>query len=81
MESHVGRDFMDWASGIQNAIDYIENNITEELDYGEIAKCAAASPFPLQARWPQANSGLPGDQLLFLRRMQKAASCRHANIP
>ncbi len=48
MESHVGRDFMDWASGIQNAIDYIENNITEELDYGEIAKCAAASSYYFQ---------------------------------
>lgn len=39
---------MDWASGIQNAIDYIENNITEELDYEEIAKCAAASSYYFQ---------------------------------
>ena len=29
---------MDWITGIQNAIDYIETHITEELDYEQIAK-------------------------------------------
>lgn len=39
---------MDWATGIQNAIDYIEEHITEELDYNEIAKQAVCSPYYFQ---------------------------------
>lgn len=39
---------MNWASAIQNAIDYIENHLTEELDYEEIAKQSAASGFYFQ---------------------------------
>ena len=27
---------MNWIAGLQNAIDYIENNLTEELDYTEL---------------------------------------------
>ena len=34
----TGGMHMDWITGIQNAINYIENNITEELDYEAIAK-------------------------------------------
>ena len=39
---------MDWISGIQKAIDYIEENLTEELDYGEIAKRSFSSEFHFQ---------------------------------
>ena len=39
---------MDWITGIQNAINYIENNITENLDYNEIAKEATCSNFYFQ---------------------------------
>jgi AraC family transcriptional regulator len=39
---------MDWISGIQNAVRYIENNLTEELDYDEIAKRAFVSSFHFQ---------------------------------
>ena len=31
---------MDWISGIQKAVDYVEAHITEDLDYNEIAKQA-----------------------------------------
>ena len=34
---------MDWISGIQRALDYIEAHITEALDYGDIAGQAACS--------------------------------------
>ena len=37
---------MDWITGIQNAINYIENNITEELDYEVIVHSAL-----LNGRW------------------------------
>ena len=39
---------MDWITGIQNAIDYIEDHITEELDYAEIAKQSFSSPYHFQ---------------------------------
>ena len=39
---------MDWITGIQEAINYIEDNITEELDYGEIAKRSFSSPYHFQ---------------------------------
>lgn len=39
---------MSWIAGIQHAIDYIEENITQELDYGEIAKQAYSSSFHFQ---------------------------------
>lgn len=39
---------MDWITGMQKAIDYIEDNLTEDLDYGEIAKQAYSSSFHFQ---------------------------------
>ena len=39
---------MDWITGIQNAINYIETHITEELDYEEIACQSFSSPFHFQ---------------------------------
>ena len=36
---------MNWVKGIQDAIGYIEENITEELDYEDIAKRAHVSSF------------------------------------
>ena len=39
---------MDWISGIQKAVDYVEVHITEDLDYNEIAKQAYSSPFHFQ---------------------------------
>ena len=39
---------MNWAEGIQNAINYIESNITEELDNKSIASQACCSPYYFQ---------------------------------
>lgn len=39
---------MDWVTGIQKAIDYIENHITEKLDYEEIGENAFSSPYHFQ---------------------------------
>lgn len=39
---------MNWITGLQNAIDYIKNNLTEELDYTVIASKAFTSPFYFQ---------------------------------
>ena len=37
-----------WIEGIQNALRYIEDNLTQELEIREIAKCAYVSPFYFQ---------------------------------
>ena len=39
---------MDWITGIQNAINYIEDHITEELDYEQIAMASFSSSFHFQ---------------------------------
>lgn len=39
---------MDWVQGIQNAINYIEEHITEKMNYEEIAKSAYSSVFHFQ---------------------------------
>lgn len=39
---------MDWITGIQNAVNYIEDHITEELSYDAIAQEAACSGFYFQ---------------------------------
>ena len=39
---------MNWIQGIQRAIDYVEANITEEVDLEDVAKQAYSSPFHFQ---------------------------------
>ena len=39
---------MNWIQGIQNAINYVEANITEEIDFEEVAKQAYSSSFHFQ---------------------------------
>lgn len=39
---------MDWMTGIQNAINYVEDHIAEELDYEEVAKISCCSSFYFQ---------------------------------
>ena len=39
---------MDWIQRIENAIDYIEENITEKINYEEVAKRAYSSSFHFQ---------------------------------
>lgn len=39
---------MEWILGIQRALDYIEENLTEELDYEEIAKRSYSSSYHFQ---------------------------------
>lgn len=39
---------MDWITGIQHAIDYIEAHLTEEIDYDQVAKENFSSPFHFQ---------------------------------
>lgn len=64
---------MDWVTGIQAAVDYVEDHITEELDYGEIAKQAACSPFYFQ-RIFGVLCGIPLGEYIRSRRLTLAGS-------
>lgn len=39
---------MDWLERMNNALNYIENSLNEEIDYKEIAKAANCSEFHFQ---------------------------------
>ena len=39
---------MDWITGIQRALDYVEANILQPIDYEEVAKQAYSSNFHFQ---------------------------------
>ena len=39
---------MEWITGIQNAINYIENHITEPIDYEKLGRVSFSSPFHFQ---------------------------------
>ena len=39
---------MDWITGIQNAINYIEDHLTEPIDYDRVARESFSSPFHFQ---------------------------------
>ena len=62
----------DWIEGFQASIDYIEQNLTEELDIGKIAKKAALSSFYYQ-RIFGAMCGMTVGEYIRERRMTLAA--------
>lgn len=39
---------MDWITGIQNAIDYIEEHLTETIDYDIVAEQSFSSTYHFQ---------------------------------
>ncbi len=61
-----------WIEGFQESIDYMEMNLTEEMDIGEIAGRAALSPFYYQ-RIFGALCGMTVGEYIRARRMSQAA--------
>ena len=47
-----GEKNMEWVKGLQKAINYIEDHITEDIDYAEIAKQALFFQFPSPEGFP-----------------------------
>ena len=39
---------MDWITGIQNALDYIEEHLTEDIDYDRVAEQSFSSSYHFQ---------------------------------
>lgn len=73
---------MNWIQGIQRAIDYVEENITEKIDFGEVAKQAYSSSFHFQRVFGILCGFSLGDYIR-LRRLSLAGeelSCGNAKI-
>ena len=64
---------MDYYNRIQNAIEFIENNLDEKLDIADITSKAYFSPFHFQ-RLFQAISGFGVQEYIRKRRMTEAAA-------
>lgn len=58
---------MDWIIGIQRALDYVEEHITEYIDYEELAKCAYSSSFHFQRVFSAICGFTLGDYIRFRR--------------
>ena len=58
---------MDWITGLQRAIDYVEKNITEPIDYEEAAKRAYSSSFHFQRVFSIICGCTLGDYIRFRR--------------
>lgn len=63
---------MDWITGIQRALDYVEAHLTEEIDYAEVARQAFASSFHFQRVFTLLCGFSMGDYIR-MRRLSLAA--------
>jgi AraC family transcriptional regulator len=63
---------VDWLRGMQNAINYMEDNILEEIDYDSIARCAYSSTFHFQRMFSML-TGFTIGEYIRNRRLTLAA--------
>ena len=63
---------MDWITGIQNAIDYIEEHLTEEMDYDIVAKQSFSSTYHFQWLF-SISCGFTVGEYIRNRRLGKTA--------
>ncbi len=64
---------MDWITGIQNAINYIEDHLTEEIDYEQVARSSFSSSFHFQ-RVFSILCGMTLGEYIRLRRLTLAGT-------
>ena len=64
---------MEWIKRLNNAIDYIESHIREEIDYAEAAKIACCSTYHFQRMFAYM-AGVPLSEYIRRRRMSLAAA-------
>ncbi|CAI6085477.1 AraC family transcriptional regulator [Cohnella sp. JJ-181] len=63
---------MDWLDRMNNAIDYIESNLTESISYEKIAQIACCSTYHFQRMFPFI-TGFPLSEYIRRRRLTLAA--------
>ncbi len=61
---------MDWIMGIQRALDYVEENLTDEIDYETVAKKACSSTFHFQRMFTMLCGFSLGDYIRMRRLAQ-----------
>lgn len=66
------RDLMDWMTGLQRAIDYVEAHLTDDIGYAAVAKEAASSSFHFQRVFSIICGYTLGDYIR-MRRLSLAA--------
>lgn len=72
MNSRKEARSMDWITGIQSAINYVEDNLEGEIDFEEATKRACSSPFHFQRIFSIICSYTLGDYIR-MRRLSLAA--------
>lgn len=73
MNTAKGDWTMDWISGLQRAIDYVEEHLADEIDYEEAAKRAYSSSFHFQRVFSMICGYTLGDYIRY-RRLSLAGS-------
>ena len=63
---------MDWLKNLNNAIDYIENNLDKEISYEEAARIACCSTYYFQRMFSYV-AGISLSEYIRRRRMSQAA--------
>lgn len=63
---------MDWLDRMNNAMDYIEEHLTEEISYTQIARMACCSVYHFQRMFPFI-TGIPLSEYIRRRRLTLAA--------
>lgn len=63
---------MDWLDRMNSAMDYIEENLAEEIDYIQVARMASCSVFHFQRMFPFI-TGIPLSEYIRRRRLTLAA--------
>lgn len=63
---------MDWISSMQNAINYIEDNLLEEVNYDKVAQCAYSSTYHFQRMFSML-TGFTIGEYIRNRRLTLAA--------
>lgn len=64
---------MEWIEGLNKAISYIEEHLTEEISYGELARIACCSAYHFQRMFAYM-AGIPLSEYIRRRRMSLAAA-------
>src|SRR5699024_3092071 len=63
---------MDWLDKMNGAMDYIENNLTDDIDYWEIARIACCSEYHFRRMFPFV-AGISLSEYIRRRRLTLAA--------
>lgn len=72
MQAYERTDGMDWITGIQRAINYTEEHLTDEIDYEAVARAAYSSAFHFQRMFSMLIGYSLGDYIR-MRRLSLAA--------